>query len=167
MSSSNQQSNHNEASQYLLNDRQSNGLEDQFNQQNRSSDRQDQLTNPQNSDSNPNKRSVIEFDNSKSLIYHKNHDIFNYQLYHHHQLHHHKLNQKCNHHYQCVIYSNLVRNQQFKKDHKKKNKKKYSKRTKRRKKNFVKEPPDGGYGWVVVFASFLISLIADGISCRF
>ncbi|RWS06607.1 Monocarboxylate transporter 9-like protein, partial [Dinothrombium tinctorium] len=28
-------------------------------------------------------------------------------------------------------------------------------------------PPDGGWGWVVVFASFMISLIADGISTSF
>ncbi|KAJ6216162.1 hypothetical protein RDWZM_007319 [Blomia tropicalis] len=28
-------------------------------------------------------------------------------------------------------------------------------------------PPDGGWGWVVVFASFMINLIADGISLSF
>lgn len=61
-----------------------------------------------------------------------------------------------------------MRNQQFKKDHKKKkSKRKFSKRAKRRKKQTFRQPPDGGYGWVVVFASFLISLIADGISFSF
>lgn len=28
-------------------------------------------------------------------------------------------------------------------------------------------PPDGGWGWVIVFASFIISMIADGISFSF
>lgn len=30
-----------------------------------------------------------------------------------------------------------------------------------------KKIPDGGYGWVVVFASLMVSLIADGISFSF
>lgn len=30
-----------------------------------------------------------------------------------------------------------------------------------------KRPPDGGWGWVVVFASFMINLIADGVSLSF
>lgn len=29
------------------------------------------------------------------------------------------------------------------------------------------KPPDGGYGWVVVFASFFVNLIADGITFSF
>ncbi|KAI1293711.1 Monocarboxylate transporter 12 [Halotydeus destructor] len=29
------------------------------------------------------------------------------------------------------------------------------------------KPPDGGWGWVVVFASFMISMIADGVSFSF
>ena len=83
------------------------------------------------------------FVHSKSLIQRRPHDAFNQQLYRHHRLHHHKLNQKCTHHYQCVVYANLIRNQQFKKDQKKKkNKRKYSKRVKRRKKRtFTKDPP--------------------------
>lgn len=31
----------------------------------------------------------------------------------------------------------------------------------------LKRPPDGGWGWVVVFASFMINLITDGISLSF
>lgn len=30
-----------------------------------------------------------------------------------------------------------------------------------------KKIPDGGYGWVVVFASLMVSLIADGVSFSF
>lgn len=32
---------------------------------------------------------------------------------------------------------------------------------------FKKKIPDGGYGWVVVFASLMVSLIADGVSFSF
>lgn len=28
-------------------------------------------------------------------------------------------------------------------------------------------PPDGGYGWVIVFASFMCNLIVDGIAYTF
>ncbi|KFM80246.1 Monocarboxylate transporter 9, partial [Stegodyphus mimosarum] len=28
-------------------------------------------------------------------------------------------------------------------------------------------PPDGGWGWVVVFASFMIHVIADGVTYTF
>lgn len=28
-------------------------------------------------------------------------------------------------------------------------------------------PPDGGYGWVVVFASFMCNMVVDGISYCF
>ena len=28
-------------------------------------------------------------------------------------------------------------------------------------------PPDGGYGWVIVFASFVCNLVLDGITCTF
>ncbi|XP_064477859.1 monocarboxylate transporter 9-like isoform X2 [Ornithodoros turicata] len=31
----------------------------------------------------------------------------------------------------------------------------------------VRRPPDGGYGWVVVLASFAVNLIADGVSMSF
>lgn len=29
------------------------------------------------------------------------------------------------------------------------------------------DPPDGGWGWVVVFASFMIHVIADGVTYTF
>lgn len=31
----------------------------------------------------------------------------------------------------------------------------------------IPPPPDGGYGWVVVFASFMCNLIVDGIAYTF
>ncbi len=31
----------------------------------------------------------------------------------------------------------------------------------------VPAPPDGGYGWVIVFASFVCNLVLDGITCTF
>lgn len=39
-----------------------------------------------------------------------------------------------------------------------------SKNTNRNRKTTYQRPPDGGWGWVVVFASFMINLISDGIS---
>lgn len=32
---------------------------------------------------------------------------------------------------------------------------------------FIPSPPDGGYGWVVVFCSFMLQFIVDGISYAF
>jgi hypothetical protein len=31
----------------------------------------------------------------------------------------------------------------------------------------IPPPPDGGYGWVIVFASFLCNMIVDGIAYTF
>jgi len=31
----------------------------------------------------------------------------------------------------------------------------------------VPQPPDGGYGWVIVFASFMCNMIVDGIAYTF
>lgn len=33
--------------------------------------------------------------------------------------------------------------------------------------NFIVVPPDGGWGWVVVLASFLSNLVADGLVYTF
>ena len=33
--------------------------------------------------------------------------------------------------------------------------------------NYIPTPPDGGYGWVIVLASFINHVIVDGISCTF
>ncbi|KAJ2951043.1 hypothetical protein O0L34_g5418 [Tuta absoluta] len=33
--------------------------------------------------------------------------------------------------------------------------------------NNLPPPPDGGYGWVVVFASFMCNLVVDGIAYTF
>lgn len=39
--------------------------------------------------------------------------------------------------------------------------------TKNRSTSSTIKPPDGGYGWVIVFASFMINLIADGVAMSF
>ena len=46
------------------------------------------------------------------------------------------------------------------------NKNHHNKLRKSRSRSSMK-PPDGGWGWVIVFASFIISMIADGISFSF
>ena len=33
--------------------------------------------------------------------------------------------------------------------------------------NYIPTPPDGGYGWIIVFASFINHVIVDGISYTF
>ena len=33
--------------------------------------------------------------------------------------------------------------------------------------NFIPTPPDGGWGWVVVFASFINHVIVDGVAFTF